>query len=120
MLVPGAVGIEMAAEAKLVNPSQTVKLIHSRAKLLSAEPLPDDFKDRSLKALQDAGVEVLLDERVIESTAVEPDLYKLTLKDGSTLLAGHVIWAISHSVPTSTYLPSSALDKDGYIKISGT
>ena len=61
----------MAAELKVVEPSQKVTLIHLRDKLLSSEPLPDEFKDRTLSVLREAGVEVMLNDRVIEIEPVE-------------------------------------------------
>jgi NADPH-dependent 2,4-dienoyl-CoA reductase/sulfur reductase-like enzyme len=117
----GAVGIEMAAEAKLCHPHTSVKLVHSRDKLLSSEPLPDEVKDLALEALRDAGVEVFLSERVTGTTAsVGLDgrpMQTLILQDGSHLDASQVISAISRSVPTTSYLPKSALDADGLVKI---
>ncbi len=116
----GAVGIEMAAELKLVEPTQTVKLIHSRDKLLSSEPLPDDFKDKSLLLLQEAGVEVVLGRRVmkvIPDQSAEHTSYTLILSDGTQMKAGHVISAISNGVPSTSFLPSTALDPNNFVKI---
>jgi NADH dehydrogenase FAD-containing subunit len=117
----GAVGIEMAAEAKLCHPHTKVTLVHSRDKLLSSEPLPDETKDMALQALRDAGVEVLLSERVTGTTAsIGPDgraLQTLTLQEGKHLIASQVISAISRSVPNTSYLPKSALDSEGLVKI---
>jgi NADH dehydrogenase FAD-containing subunit len=106
----GAVGIEMAAEAKLCHPHTKVTLVHSRDKLLSSEPLPDETKDMALQALQDAGVEA----------SIGPDgqaMQTLTLQDGKHLVASQVISAISRSVPNTSYLPKSALDSEGLVKI---
>lgn len=117
----GAVGIEMAAETKLCHPHTKVTLVHSRDKLLSSEPLPDEVKDTALQALRDAGVEVLLSERVTGTTAgIGPDgrpLQTLTLQDGSHIVASQVISAISRSVPTTSYLPKSSVDSEGLVKI---
>jgi NADH dehydrogenase FAD-containing subunit len=117
----GAVGIEMAAEAKLCHPHTSVKLVHSRSKLLSSEPLPDEVKNLALEALRDAGVEVFLSARVTATTAsIGPDgqpMQTLTLQDGSHLVASQVISAISRSVPTTSYLPKKALDSEGLVKI---
>ena len=117
----GAVGIEMAAEAKLCHPHTKVTLVHSRDKLLSSEPLPDETKDMALQALREAGVEVLMSERVTGTTAsIGPDgrpMQTLTLQDGKHLIASQVISAISRSVPTTSYLPKSALDSEGLVKI---
>ncbi|KAH8589395.1 hypothetical protein B0O99DRAFT_692625 [Bisporella sp. PMI_857] len=115
----GAVGIEMAAELKLVQPDQKVTLIHSRAELLSSEPLPSSFKAQTLATLQETGVEVILNDRVVEQREVEGE-YELTLKDGKTFKTGHVIWAISKQVPTSTYLSDEVLNEEGYVKVSNT
>ncbi|CAG8358813.1 unnamed protein product [Penicillium salamii] len=116
----GAVGVEMAAELKILNPSQKVTLIHSRNRLLSSEPLPDDFAERAHSILLETGVEVVLGQRVIETTAVDEEnarVWNLTLSDGRKLTAGHVLNAISQSVPTSTYLSKEALNEEGYIKV---
>jgi thioredoxin reductase len=114
----------MAAELKLCQPNQKVTLIHSRDKLLSSEPLPDDFKDRSLLALQEAGVDVILGQRVISTIAVEENdsspIYNLTLKNGKEITTGYVIEAISRSIPSTSYLPEVALDSEGYVKIGPT
>ena len=56
----------MAAELKLVHPSKAVRLVHSRGRLLSSEPLPDEVKDKTLELMRDAGVDVLLNSRVTE------------------------------------------------------
>ena len=114
----------MAAELKMVSPDLNVTLVHSRDKLLSAEPLPDDFKDQTLDMVRDSGVKVILGHRVLETTEVETGLgktaWKLKLSDGTSMMAGRVISAISRSVPTSSYLPQTALDTDGYVKINDT
>lgn len=116
----GGVGVEMASELKLIHLTKTVKLIQSRDRLLSSEPLPDDFKDQTLTLLEEAGVEVTLNHRVTDVTVDKPadgsSLYKVTLSDGSQLMASHVIWAISKSIPTTDFLPKAALD-EGLVKI---
>jgi thioredoxin reductase len=111
----------MAAELKLVEPSLTVKLIHSRESLLSSEPLPDDFKHRTAAVVRDGGVDLILGHRVNEIIRVnkedEKPLFKLKLSDGTEIRAGHVISAISHGVPSTTFLPAGSLDKDGYVNV---
>lgn len=117
----GAVGIEMAAELKSVEPDLKVTLVHSRDHLLSAEPLPEDFKDATLTVLRDSGVDVVLNKRVIGVS--EPDIddrLTLTLSDNSTFVASHVINAISQPTLTTSYLPSSVLDSQGYVKIKAS
>lgn len=114
----------MASEIKVIEPWQKVTLIHSRDKLLSAEPLPDDFKERSLEVLKEAGVEVIMGQRVTDTTTIKTDpgskSWRLTLANGEQITAGHVITAISRSTPTSGYLPATALDKHGYVKIDAS
>ncbi|KAK2746925.1 oxidation resistance protein 1 [Onygenales sp. PD_40] len=122
----GAVGIEMAAELKHMQPGLKVTLIHSRDKLLSSEPLPDEFRDRALELLHDAGVETIMGHRVTETSPAESSKelpvggYTITLADGSTVKAGYVINAISKYSPTTSYLPSAVLDKEGYVRINAS
>ncbi|KAF2165865.1 hypothetical protein M409DRAFT_66844 [Zasmidium cellare ATCC 36951] len=119
----GAVGVEMAAELKVMQPSAKVTLIQSREALLSAEPLPDEFKQASLDALREVGVEVILGKgRVVETTTTQRDdgtsVQKLTLKDGSHVTANHVINAVSQQVPCTSYFPPRSLDEEGFVKIN--
>ena len=119
----GAVGIEMAAELKVIEPSLKVTLIQSRDKLLAAEPLPDDTKDEALKLLRETGVEVILGKGRVASnstteTADGKRVQKLVLGDGTSIIASHVINAVSNQVSTSSYLPKTSLDEDGLVKIT--
>lgn len=111
----------MAAELKILVPEQKVTLIHSRKRLLSSEPLPDDFAERVETILIEAGVEVILEQRVVDTTAVDVDgerrAWRLTLSGGQQLTTGHALSAISRPTPTSTYLSPEALTDDGYVKV---
>ncbi|KAK3939180.1 hypothetical protein QBC46DRAFT_388427 [Diplogelasinospora grovesii] len=121
----GAVGIEMAAELKLVQPQLKVTLVHSRDKLLSSEPLPDETKDKALELLRETEVDVLMEHRLDRTEDMKDDDHhpsgkghlKLHFTNGHTMLADHVVWAISKSVPTTSYLPTETLDEEGYVKI---
>ncbi|KAG5920308.1 hypothetical protein E4U42_006234 [Claviceps africana] len=124
----GAVGIEMAAELKMVRPHMAVTLVHARDTLLSSEALSDECKDKALELLRDAGVEVLLGHRLATTkmlsgaeAAAGDDAspqYELAFTNGKTLRAGAVVMAVSNSTSTArTYLPSSALDEQGYVHI---
>lgn len=120
--VSGAVGIEMAAEIKHVHPSLNVTLIHSRSKLLSAEPLPEQFKNQVLAALEAAGVAVILETRVTsvddrDDNQDSRESSVLTLSNGVQLTAGCVIKAVSRPVPSTSFLPSTLLDKDEYVNV---
>lgn len=111
----------MAAELKVLNLQQKVTLIHSRDRLLSSEPLPNDFASRVDSVLREGGVQVVLGQRVGETTAVDVEdqrrMWRLTLSDGRQITTGHVLSAISRCIPTSAYLPPKALNGDGYIKV---
>ncbi|KAI0887603.1 FAD/NAD(P)-binding domain-containing protein [Annulohypoxylon maeteangense] len=117
----GAVGIEMAAELKEVQPNVKVTLAHSRSKLLSAEPLPDNVKDCALDLTREAGVEVLLNHRLKSQTPVKnedgTEVFEVEFENGHKMIASLVVMAISRSVPTSTYLPSETLSEQGYVNI---
>lgn len=117
----GAVGIEMAAELKHVKPHLKVTLVHSRDRLMSSEPLPDDCRDKALEMVKETGVEVLLDHRLASSTKVDsPDgssKYEVQFTNGHKMTASVVIMALSNSTSTASYLPSSATDPEGYVKI---
>lgn len=117
----GAVGIEMAAELKLVKPDAKVTLVHSRAKLLSSENLKDDCKDKALELLIESGVEVLMEHRLASTKKIETtdgsSHFEVEFTNGTKINASQVIMAISKSEPTTSYLPSSALNEEGYVKI---
>jgi len=112
----GAVGVEMAGEIKNHHPNHSVTLVHSRSQVLSNEPLPDDFKDRALEVLREEGVEVLLNER----PSVDLDAKELVFADGREVNPGFVLMAASKCIPGTMYLPDSALDEEGYVRVSAT
>ncbi|QDS72569.1 hypothetical protein FKW77_000802 [Venturia effusa] len=120
----GAVGVEVATELKTVSPGLDVTLIHSRDRLLSAEPLPEEFKDKTLDLVHETGVKVILGHRVLETTNIEngpgSPLWRLRLSGGISIHAGHVISAISRSAPTSSFLPEAAVDSEGQVLVSKT
>ncbi|KAF3762169.1 putative pyridine nucleotide-disulfide oxidoreductase [Cryphonectria parasitica EP155] len=132
----GAVGIEMAAELKLVRPEVKVTLVHSHDRLLSSEPLPDECKARALELVREAGVEVLLGKRVAETREKEKKkeggegegggsggggrtVKEIVFTDGETMDANVVIMAISRSIPSTAFLPQEVLvgDDKGLIKV---
>ncbi|RPB08768.1 FAD/NAD(P)-binding domain-containing protein [Morchella conica CCBAS932] len=115
----GAVGIEVASELKILFPSKTITLVHSREQLLSSEPLPDEFKQKALSLLQDSGVEVVLNARVL-SDEETGDGFKVVLSTGTELTADKVIYAISKQGPQTNFLPNEVLTVDGYVKVNAT
>lgn len=117
----GAVGIEMAAELKLVQPHVKVTLVHSRDTLLSNEPLPEEMKTRTLELVKDMDIEVVLGQRVKETKTEVKDGVKtveVELSGGEKFVASEVFMALSKSKPSSTFLPESAVDEEGYVKIT--
>ncbi|OQE38026.1 hypothetical protein PENCOP_c009G05503 [Penicillium coprophilum] len=117
----GAVGIEIAAEIKLLRPQTKVTLVHSRQQLLSSEDLPDEFKAKTLEILKESKVEVVLGARVQDTNLGSdsaPMKYTIKLSDGQELIADHVINAVSRFAPTSLYLPQNACDSEGYVRIT--
>lgn len=122
----GAVGIEMAAELKHASAHHhhhaalPVTLVHSRARLLSAEPLPDKFAEATAELLKKTGVVLKLGARVLETIKVseEPELWELRLSTGEVMKAAVVITAISGQHPTGReFLPKEAVDEEGYVHI---
>lgn len=111
----------MAAELKLVQPHINVTLVHSRDKLLSSEPLPDDVKDRSLELLREADVDVLMSHRLDRTEKIKDDngnpCIRVHFTNGHTILADQVAVAVSKSIPSTTFLSGKALDEEGYVKI---
>ncbi|KAJ2898945.1 oxidoreductase OXR1 [Zalerion maritima] len=125
----GAVGVEMAAELKMCMPSLPVTLVHSRDHLLSAEPLPDEFKEKTLELVKEVGVEVRLNSRLKSSKPVEVEQagneivpasagVELEFEDGSTMKAGEVVVAISKAHPSTSYLPAACLDSEQYALVT--
>lgn len=114
-------GIEIAAEIKMLQPQLQVTLVHSRQQLLSSEDLPDEFKDKTLELLRECNVDVVLGARLQGTAPSDASTSaKLTLKlsDGRELHADHVINAVSRFTPTSSYLPKEACNPEGYIRIT--
>jgi thioredoxin reductase len=111
----------MAAELKVMQPQLNVTLVHSRDKLLSSEPLPEEVGERSLELLKDANVSVLMSHRLDRTEEIKEDTGKDCLRlhftNGHTMLADQVSLAVSRSIPSTTYLPGNVVDEEGYVKI---
>ncbi|KAL4785310.1 hypothetical protein BJX76DRAFT_367019 [Aspergillus varians] len=120
----GAVGIEIAAECKMLHPHTTVTLIHSRSALLSSEPLPSEFSAKALEILQASDINTIMGARVQDITKAEngnEKEYTLTLSTNESLTVSHVINAVSRFTPTApTFLPQDVCDEQGYIRIKPT
>jgi len=112
----GAVGIEFAGEIAANHPSNPVKLIHSRGELLSSEPLPEIFKTSTLRILREHGVDVILNERPrVDYSGALP---KLIFSSGrESITAGVVIMSISSAKPVTGFVPSDAVNPEGYVNV---
>ena len=111
----------MAAELKLVMPHTKVMLAHSRDRLLSSEGLTDECKDASLDLLKEADVETFMGHRLESFTKTEAEdgsaKYHVKFTNGVQVPASMVIMAISNSVPSTNFLPSSAVTSSGHVRI---
>jgi len=110
------VGIEYAGKIKLQYPQTPVTLVHSRHRLLSNEPLPDIFKEKTLQILQDQGIRVLLGKRCTVEDLVDGSFYA-KFDDGNRIHAGMVIMATSKSYPATKFVPESALNENRSINV---
>lgn len=117
----GAVGVEIAAKLKMLIPRLIVSLVHSQDMLLSSEPIPDSAKERTLELLRGTGVRILMNHRLCQMSEEQAsdghNLLRLTFNTGTQMVASKVIHAISQSVPSTEYLPASALDLNGYVEV---
>jgi apoptosis-inducing factor 2 len=114
----GAVGIEMSAETKLHFPKSEVILIHSRNSLLSAEPLPEEYKAKALDLVHTAGVEVKLGNRVLGEKVVTKDgcsRVELSLSSGESITCDKVIYTATQKGANTQFLPQNAVDEKGCV-----
>lgn len=106
----GAVGVEFAAEIKQHYPQIGVTLVHSRAEVLSSEPLPSDVKDRARIMLEEEDVELVLGNRA--SIAEQPNgQFTVTLANGNVITADFVIDSTKKGTPTTDVLPDECLNE---------
>ncbi|KAJ5108241.1 hypothetical protein N7456_004916 [Penicillium angulare] len=112
----GAVGVEFAGKIRAHHPETPVTLVHSRDQLLSKEPLPEEFKLRTLQLLRQQGVNVILNQRA-DVEELPDGTHHVKFNDGDRLHTSMVIMAMASSTPSSQFLPSSVLDSTGSIKV---
>lgn len=105
---------------KVSHPDVHVTLVHSREKLLSNEPLPDEFKHRVAQVMKEEGVDLVLGQRATVHAVPGDKVKKVKLTDDTTIQAETVIDATARSPPNSTFLPGNALDTEGFVKITPT
>jgi thioredoxin reductase len=106
----------------MMKPEIKVTLAHSRDKLLSSEGLKDDCKEKAKELLEESGVQVLLNHRLVSKKKLETGdgvtRYEVEFTNGHKMIVNDVTMAISKSEPSTSYMPKSALDEEGYIKIN--
>jgi NADH dehydrogenase FAD-containing subunit len=112
----GAVGVEFAAEIKNYYPQIAVTLVHSRAEVLSSEPLPSDVKDRARILLEEEGVDLVLGSRA-SITSLPSGQFKVDLANGNTITADFVIDSTQKGIPTTHILPTECLNVDKEIMV---
>jgi NADH dehydrogenase FAD-containing subunit len=109
----------MSAETKLHFPQSEVFLVHSRDTLLSAEPLPEEYKAKALELLQLAGVQVKLGNRVLEEKAVKGDdgssRIELSLSSGEKLICDKMVYTATQKGANTEFVPKSAVDEKGCV-----
>lgn len=112
----GAVGVEFAAEIKTNYPKIGVTLVHSRAEVLSSEPLPSDVKDRVRILLEEEGVDLVLGSRA--SITEQPNgQFTVTLANGAIITADFVIDSTKKGTPTTDVLPDECLNEDKEVMV---
>lgn len=124
----GAVGVEIVSEIRCIFPDKPVVLIHSKPEILSAEPLPEEFKAGARELLEKSRVQVLLNRRVVKEEDDDDDddnpegglpkkKKKITLSSGEVISTGKVLWSVARHTAQTYFLPPSALHEDGCIKV---
>ncbi|KAJ1709095.1 disulfide oxidoreductase [Aspergillus flavus] len=101
----GAIGVEFAGKIKTHDTGTPVTLVRSRHQLLSNEPLPEEFKTRTLELLRAQGIDVILNQRADVQELPDGTFY-VKFQDGNRLHTGMVIMAMASPTPSSQFLPS--------------
>lgn len=109
----------MSAELKSHFPQSNVTLVHSRNTLLSAEPLPDEYKEIALKLVKESGVEVILGQRV-QSESKSGSGIELSLSGGDTISCDKVIYTAVQQGASSDFVPKDIVDGKGCIRARDT
>jgi hypothetical protein len=114
----------MAAKIQLEYPNNEVILVHSRDKLISAEPLPDEYKDRAYELLSITGTQILLgqrvtDERVVESKDGQTRI-EVTLSSGDKILCDKIIYSATQKGANTPFVPKQGRDANGCILVRDT
>ncbi|MGB3776572.1 MAG: NAD(P)/FAD-dependent oxidoreductase [Leeuwenhoekiella sp.] len=104
---------------ELINSGARIYLINGGGELLS--PMSKKSQEYALKSLQEMGVEVMLNTRVVDF-----DGEKVMLKDGSHIFSKNLIWATGvtgfkfEGLPADAYERGNRLKVDALNKIQGS
>lgn len=112
----GAVGVEFSGEIKNYYPQIDVTLVHSRAEVLSSEPLPTDVKERAKILLEEEGINLVLGSRA-SITELPNGQFSVELANGDTITADFVIDSTKKGIPTTDILPAECLNEDKEIMV---
>ncbi|KAF2258879.1 FAD/NAD(P)-binding domain-containing protein [Lojkania enalia] len=113
----GAVGVEFAGEIAHHYPSIHVTLVHSRAEVLSSEPLPHEVKEKAKQLLEEEGVNLVLGNRA-SINELPNGKYEVTLSNGDKLFPDVLLDATKKGLPTTNFLPTDCLDEAKEIKVT--
>jgi apoptosis-inducing factor 2 len=110
----------MAAKVRLEYPHCEVTLVHSRPALLSAEPLPDEYKAKALELLILTGVQVKLGDRVVGHKSLNSNQEEVVLSSGDKLIGDMIIYTATQQGANTGFLPEQGLDKNGCVLVRDT
>ena len=83
--------LELSGEIKTAHPEKHITIVHA-SRLPISDAFPDTFREKTVAALKDHGVDILLNEKaIVESGNTSGEL---KLKSGKTLSADLIV--ISH------------------------
>ncbi|EEY23156.1 hypothetical protein D7B24_007600 [Verticillium nonalfalfae] len=113
----GAAGVELATDAKQLYPEKKVTLVHSRSAVMHR--FGPELQIASLKAMQEMGIDVLLEERT-ESEDVSSGF--VTLRSGKKVACDFCVSAVGQK-PSSGLLKDlapNAITPSGHIRVKPT
>jgi hypothetical protein len=113
----------MAAKIKLEYNNEVI-LVHSRNKLISAEPLPEEYKDRAFELLSITGTQIKLGQRVTDEQVVKSEdgltRIEITLSSGETILCDKIIYSATQKGANTLFVPKQGRDANGCILVRDT
>lgn len=122
----GPVGVELAGEIMAHHPKKSVKLVHSRPKLLSNSqpPMSDEMVTKLTTSLQEMGVDVILDAKVTNLTIPDDGdgfihgLHSYPLSNGRSLSADLAVVCMGSGKQDSNIV--TTVDEHNRVKVLKT